>query len=259
MRQLRGTGDMHTGIGKKLGLGFGVAVLVMVLAGGYALYELSKSRGALRDVSKHKMKAALAAFGIRANFDEMIWTSKNILLRGTNEQLFDKELEIFRYKRDRLENIWTPMLEKHLKGPDVTDTQRELYSEFKFHYTIFINAWEETLKVFQEHGYQASDVLVRDRGRVGVEPLIELVRSLRDAALRDMEQAAIRTRRAVVITVVAFFVAMVIAVVATWYVVRQLTTTVQQITATRPGDRQVPCEEHRPFLGREGDPTTRDL
>src|SRR4030042_7186090 len=97
---------MKLNIGKKLGLGFGVVVVIMILAGSFALYQLNKSAAALRDVSEHEMTAALAAFGIRANFDEMVWATKNILLRGKDRKTISKEIERFNYKKNRLETKW---------------------------------------------------------------------------------------------------------------------------------------------------------
>src|SRR5208337_1139325 len=97
---------MKLSIGKKLGLAFGVVVVIMILAGSFSLLELNRSAAAFRDVSEHEMTAALAAFGIRANFDEMVWATKNILLRGKDREILSKEIERFHYKKDRLETMW---------------------------------------------------------------------------------------------------------------------------------------------------------
>jgi len=218
---------MKLNIGKKLGLGFGVVVVVMVLAGGFALYQLNKSSAGLRDMSEHEMTAALAAFGIRANFDEMVWATKNILLRGTDREIFQKEIEVFNYKRNRLETIWQPMLEEVLAGPDVTDEQRTLYADFKSEYVAFVNAWEQAQPIYRSKGRKAVDAIMRGKGRTGADPLIELVRSLRAKALKDMEEAATRTRSAVIIMLIAFVIAVVIAVMATTYIARQLTVLIE--------------------------------
>lgn len=218
---------MKLNIGKKLGLAFGVIVIVMVVAGGFALYQLNKSRAALRDVSEHEMTASLAALGIRANFDEMAWATKNILLRGTDRETFSKEIGIFNYKKDRLETMWEPMLEKILARPDITDEQRKLYDDFKDEYTVFLDAWEQALPVFQSQGREAADEIMRNKGWATREPLIDLVRSLRAATFKDMEEAAARTRAAVIIMLVAFVVAVVIAVIATFYIARQLTIAIE--------------------------------
>jgi CHASE3 domain sensor protein len=218
---------MKLNIGKKLGLGFGVVVVIMVLAGSFALYQLNKSSAALKDMSEHEMTASLAALGIRVNFDEMVWSTKNILLRGTDRETFYKEIEAFNYKKNRLETVWEPMLEKILAGPDVTDEQRKFYDDFKRDYAVFLNAWEQALPVYQSRGREAADAIMRGKGRTAGDSLIELVRSLRAKALKDMAEAAARTRTAVIIMLAAFVVAVVIAFIATAYIVRQLTIAIE--------------------------------
>jgi CHASE3 domain sensor protein len=218
---------MKQNIGKKLALGFGVIVVIMVLAGSFALYQLNKSSAALRDVSEHEMTASLAAFGIRANFDEMVWSTKNILLRGTDQEAFYQEIEVFNYKKNRLETIWQPMLEEILAGPDITDEQRKFYEDFTGEYTAFLDAWEQALLVYQAQGREAADAIMKGKGRAASDYLIELVRSLRAQTLTDMEEAAIRTRTAVIIMLAAFVVAVVIAVITTVYIVRQLALAIE--------------------------------
>lgn len=227
---------MERGLEKKLGLGFGVVVVLILLAGGFALYQLSMSSAALRDVSEHEMSAALASCAIRANFDEMVWATKNILLRGTDQQTFYKEIEKLNDNKNRLETIWRPMLEKQLTAPDVTDEQRKFYEEFKRHYAAFKDTWQQALPVYQSQGQAAADEIMRDKGRAGIEPLIALARSLRESAFKDMEAAAVRTRRAVTIMLATFVVAMVIAVAAIIYIVKQLTMAIEGAARMRRGD-----------------------
>lgn len=229
---------MKLSIGKKLGLGFGVIVVVMVLAGGFALYQLSKSSAALRDMSEHEMTASLAVFGIRANFDEMVWATKNILLRGTDQETFYREIELFNYKKNRLETQWEPMLEKILSGPDVTDEQRKLYDDFKREYAAFLDAWEQALLVYQSQSQKAADVIMKGKGQAAGDPLIELVRSLRANTLQDMEEAAARTRAAVIVLLIAFVVAVVIAVIATFYIARQLTIAIEGTAKVSRGKKK---------------------
>jgi len=229
---------MASSIGKKLGLGFSVIVVVMVLAGGFALYQLNQSRAALRDMSEHEMTASLAAFGIRSNFDEMVWATKNMLLRGTDREAFYKEVEIFNNKKDRLETVWEPMLEKILAGPDITDDQRKYYDTFKSEYTAFLLAWEQALPVYQSQGREAADAIMRGKGRVTGEPLIELVRSLRSNTLQDMEEATARTRKTVVVMLIAFLVAVVIAVISTFYIARQLALAIEGASPVKRGKKK---------------------
>jgi len=224
---------MNSGIGKKLGIGFGVIVAVMTCAGGYAIYQLAKSSAILRDITEHKMTAAVAAFGVRSNFDEMVWSTKNILLRGTNRETMDKELELLNMNKERLETIWTPMLEKLMKGPDIDDYEKQLYEQFQRQYAQFNDAWTEALPVYQSQGQEAADKIMRDRGRGGLGPLLQLVRSLRETSLMQMEEACSRIRTAVTVILAAFVVAMVIAVIAVIYVVRQLTAAIEAVSQHR--------------------------
>ena len=212
----------------KLGLAFVVMVGVTVLAGGFALYQLNRSSAALRDMSEHEMTASLAAFGIRANFDEMVWATKNLLLRGTDQEIFFKEIETFNYKKTRLETLWMPMLEKVLKGPDATEEQRKFLDEFKREYAAFNEAWERALPVYRSQGQEAADAIMSGKGRTADKPLIALVRSMREATFKDMEAAAARTRMVVIIMLAAFVVAVVIAVTVIFYVTRQLTIPLEE-------------------------------
>jgi len=227
---------MKPNIGKKLGVSFFVVVVVMLLGAAFGLYQLNRSSAAFRDVSEHEMTASLAAFGIRANFDEMVWATKNLLLRGTHQETFHKEIETFNYKKNRLETMWQPVLEKVLEGPDLTDQQRKLYDDFKREYATFTDAWQQALPVYQAQGQQAADAIMRDKGRAAGEPLIALVRSLRAAALRDMEAAAARARTAVIIMLAAFAVAMAIAVTATFYIAKELTKAIVEVAKISRGD-----------------------
>jgi len=229
---------MKRAIEKKLRLGFGVVVVVMLLAGGFALYQLNKSQAALRDVPEHELNATLAAFGIRANFDEMLWVTKNILLRGKDRETFYKEIETFNYKKNRLETLWMPMLERILAGPDVTDEQRKLYDDFKGAYAAFLKAWEQALPVYQAQEQETADAIMKGRGRHVAEPLIELVRSLRANTLQNMERAAARTCSAVGIMLVAFIVAVVIAILTTFYIARQLATAIEGTPKVKRGTKR---------------------
>ena len=228
---------MKLNIGKKLGWAFGVVVVIMVLAGGFALYQLNKSSVAFRDVSEHEMTAVFAAFGIRANFDEMVWATKNILLRGTDRETFSKEIEAFNYKKNRLETIWQPMLEPILAGPDITDEQRKFYDDFKGEYADFLNVWERALPIYQSQGREAADAIMKGEGRTVGDPLIELVRSIRAKTLQDMEEAAARTRVVVIIMLAAFVVAVLIAIIATFYIARQLTVAIEGANKGKRGKR----------------------
>ncbi|MBN1255629.1 MAG: MCP four helix bundle domain-containing protein [Deltaproteobacteria bacterium] len=229
---------MQLNIGKRLGLAFGVVVVVMVVAGGFALYQLNTSSTAFRDVSEHEMTVALAAFGIRSNFDEMVWATKNILLRGTDREAFSREIETFNYKKNRLETMWQPMLESILAGPDITDEQRKFYDDFKNEYAVFLDAWEQSLPVYQSRGREAADAIMKGKGRMTSDHLIELVRSLRAQALKDMEDAAARTRMVVITMLVAFLVAVLIAVISTFYIARQLATAIEGMTAGGRGKKK---------------------
>jgi methyl-accepting chemotaxis protein len=219
---------MALNIGKKLGLAFGVIVVIMILAGSFSLFQLSKSAAAFRDISQHEMTAALAAFGIRANFDEMVWATKNILLRGKDREVFAKEIETFNYKKNRLESMWQPMLEPILAGPDVTDEQRKLYDNFKKEYADFLDVWKKAQPVYKAKGRDAADQILKGKGRMTGDYLVELVRSLRAKALKDMEEAAARTKMAVITMLAAFVVAVVIAVMATTYIARQFTAAIEE-------------------------------
>jgi CHASE3 domain sensor protein len=228
---------MKLSIGKKLGLGFGTVVIIMVLAGGFSLYQLNKSAAAFRNVSEHEMTAALAVFGIRANFDEMAWATKNILLRGKNREILSKEIEIFNDKKNRLETLWKPMFEPILKGPDCTDAQRKLYDDFQKEYASFLAAWDKALPVYKSQGRDAADAIMSGKGRKAGEPLTEIVRSLREKALKDMEKATARTRTATIIILIAFVVAVVIAVITTISLARYLKTVIEG-TATNSHQRK---------------------
>jgi CHASE3 domain sensor protein len=229
---------MKLNIGKKLGVSFGVVVVIMVLAGSFALYQLSKSRAALRNVSEHEMTAALAVCGIRANFDEMVWATKNIILRCTDQETCCKEMERFNYKRNRLETMWQPMLEGVLAGPDITDEQRKFYEDFKTEYTAFLTAWDKALPVYQTQGIEAADAIMKGKGQTADDPLINLMRSLRAQTLKDMEEATARTRTVVIIMLVAFVIAVVIAVIATFYIARQLALAIEGAPQVKRGKKK---------------------
>jgi CHASE3 domain sensor protein len=229
---------MQPNIGKKLGLAFGTIVVVMILAGSFSLFQLNKSAAAFRNVSEHEMTAALAAFGIRANFDEMVWATKNILLRGKDREIFSKEIERFNYKKNRLETMWKPMLEPILAGPDITDEQRRFYDDFKKEYAVFLKAWEQAQPVYKAKGRDAADAILKGKGRMAGDYLVELVRSLRAKALKDMEEAAARTKMAVIIMLAAFVVAVVIAIVATTYIARQLTAAIEEAAKVSRGKKR---------------------
>jgi CHASE3 domain sensor protein len=229
---------MQLNIGKKLGLAFGTIVAIMILAGSFSLFQLNKSAAAFRNVSENEMTAALAAFGIRANFDEMVWATKNILLRGKDRDIFFKEIERFNYKKNRLETMWKPMLEPILAGPDITDEQRRFYDDFKKEYAVFLKAWEQAQPVYKAKGRDAADAILKGKGRMAGDYLVELVRSLRAKALKDMEEAAARTKMAVIIMLAAFVVAVVIAIVATTYIARQLTAAIEEAAKVSRGKKR---------------------
>lgn len=229
---------MQLDIRKKLGFAFGTIVVIMILAGSYSLFQLNKSAAAFRDVSEHEMTAALAAFGIRANFDEMVWATKNILLRGKDREIFSEEIERFNYKKDRLETVWKPMLEPILAGPDITDEQRKFYDDFKKEYALFLNAWEQAQPVYRAKGRDAADAILKSKGRRAGDYLVELVRSLRAKSLKDMEEAAARTKMAVITMLAAFVMAALIAVVATTYIARQLTAVIAEAAKVSRGKKR---------------------
>lgn len=226
---------MKQDIGKRVGWAFGVVVVIMIAAAIFSLIQLHKSAAAFRGVSENEMTAALAAFGIRANFDEMVWATKNILLRGEDRDVLSNELKIFEYKKDRLENIWQPMLEKILRGPDINDEQRKLYDDFKKEYADFLDAWGRALPVYKARGRAAADAIIRGKGRKACDCLVELVRSLRQQALNDMEAATARTKTAVTTMLVAFVFSVVIVVIAVVYIFKGLTMAIERRTASRSG------------------------
>jgi len=168
----------------------------------------------------------------------MVWATKNILLRGKDREIFAKEIERFNYKKDRLETMWKPMLEPILAGPDMTDEQRKFYDDFKREYAIFLNAWEQAQPVYKAKGRDAADAILKGKGRKAGDYLIELVRSLRAKALKDMEEAASRTKMAVIAMLAAFVVAVVIAIVATTYIARQLTAIIGEAAKVSRGKKR---------------------
>jgi CHASE3 domain sensor protein len=229
---------MKRDIGKKFGFAFGVVVVIMILTGSFSLFQLNKAVAAFRDVSEHEMTAALAAFGIRANVDEMVWATKNILLRGKDREIFFKEIDRFNYKKNRLETMWQPMLEPILTGPDITDEERKFYDDFKKEYIVFLDAWERAQPVYKAKGQDAADAILKGKGRMAGDYLVELVRSFRAKALKDMEEAAARTKMAAITMLAAFVVAVVIAVVATTSIARQLSTVIEASTKVSRGKKR---------------------
>jgi len=213
---------MKMTIGRKLGLGFGVVVLLLTVAGGFGLYELNSTATTMRDVSED-LDAAVYAFGLRGDLDEMVWATKNILLRGTDPAVLEKELAEFADKKNRLETEWGPDVEAYLAGPRATDEEKQLYAEFQTEYADFLQAWEQALPVYKSQGQEAADTLMRGKGHGALAPLITLVRTARERALAEEEEALARTQVIVTTVIAVLVVAAVIAVVVAYSIARQLT------------------------------------
>lgn len=220
---------MKLTIGRKLGLGFGLVVVLLVAAGGFGLYELNSTATTMSDVADD-LNAAVYAFGIRGDLDEMTWATKNILLRGTDPATLEKELAEFADKKSRLETEWAPDIEAYLASPRATDEERQLYAEFQTEYDDFLQAWERALPVYKSEGQEAADALMRGKGRGALAPLVTLVRTARARAFAAEEDALARTRVILTTVIVVFLVAAVIAVVVAYSVARQLTRAAVQLS-----------------------------
>lgn len=220
---------MKLTIGRKLGLGFGLVVVLLVAAGGFGLYELNSTATTMSDVADD-LNAAVYAFGIRGDLDEMTWATKNILLRGTDQATLEKELAEFADKKSRLETEWAPAIEEYLASPRATDEEKQLYAEFQTEYADFLQAWKQALPVYQSQGQEAADALMRGKGHGALAPLVTLVRTARARALAEEEEALARTQTILIVVLVAFVVAAVIAVVVAYSVARQLTRAAVQLS-----------------------------
>ena len=238
---------MKLNIGAKLALGFGAVMLVLGAAAGYGVWQLNNVSSTFTYVDETRTAAVLEVFQLRANFDEMVWASKNVLLRGTDREDFDKYVaQIDEYGKVVEQN------EALLSAREtLTAEQKQLLAAFIQEHDEFEQAWAQALAAYNaaSGGNQAeADAIMEDKGTGASQPAVELVRSLRTEAQNEI--AATRTvastsiKITLALTVIAIVIAIGVAVFLSRGISGNVAAVVRAAQALAAGDLTQRAEVH---------------
>ena len=203
----------------KLMSSFGVVLLLMLSAGGWAAWQLNRQAEAYDAVLDNEATLAEVADMTRSDFLVQVKAAKDTLLRGEDPQAFDKyaaefeaQIPIIQKDRAEIEAI----------SSSLTEEERGLLRRFDAGWAEYLAAWPKAKEAYGGAGgghYQAADAILKGKDRDAIAALDALgdqASTRRDAAKAALAAQANRTSTVVLILLglatalgcaVAFFLA----------------------------------------------------
>lgn len=205
---------MRITIGKKLGIGFFAVIIVLLTGALFGIYQMRRSSDMLQNVSKRRLALAIEGMAVRACFDEMVWSTKNILLRGTDMNETRKNLLAIDEKKKQLDR-WNLMVAELLSSEDfkISFSLMNHYSEYKKSYSEYTVAWDNALPLYSLGGCETADEIMKKiEDRVGSRIYL-LAMEFRRIAYAELENALKISNLAVLITIITIIISVIAAVV----------------------------------------------
>jgi methyl-accepting chemotaxis protein len=188
---------VQLGIRGKLVLAFGVVLMLMTAAGGWAAAELRSTDAAYRDMISVEGRGAVLAQAMRAQFLIQHQALKNTLMRGDDPKQFEK------YAAELEKNTGDiKALRQEMKGLEsrLSDQQRALLVRFDTGWAGYLAAWPKAKEAFGGPGggkMREADAAMSGKDRDAVEALDELAASMSDARIVRTQQLSDEGARSV--------------------------------------------------------------
>lgn len=205
---------MKVTIGKKLGLGFSLVIGFMLIGTLIGVFQMNNTINTLRQVSEEYLALAIDGTGVRANFSEIVWSTKNILLRGSNTNLIRKELEKIDRIRQEMDE-WNIVVAEHLGSGkiDIPEKLRFIYNDFKDALNTFDAAWLQALPIYSEKGLVQADAFMGDKDKIVSEKITLLASEFRTRAFSELEKAVDLSKTSMLITIITIVLGTILALI----------------------------------------------
>ena len=191
-------------LGTKLYLGFGVVLLLMLASGLYSVTEMRSVSNEYNNVIHQDMETALEAFGMRSWTAQEIKATKDAIIRRENPKNLEKAIREFEEARAKVNEYRQKLQDAEKKGV-LDENQKKHLSEFDQEQKELVDAWEKAKGILLAGGTTAdADAVMLGKGRAALEAVTDMVRLIREGALKSAGEAdadASRSNTVMLITI----------------------------------------------------------
>ncbi len=209
---------------------FGVLLILIGSAGGWAALQLRQQDIAYRHVIENEALAATLAQGMRAGLLLQVQALKNTLLRGEDPKQFEKYAAEFDARASELRQERARLDGFNLK---LTDEQRDQLKKFDAGWAGYLTAWPNAKTAYGGPGggnVKAADAVMSGKDRDAVSSLDGLTESLIAQAEAIGSTVSANAARTQFIVITALGVAVLIGIAIALLFAQNLATALGQMT-----------------------------
>ena len=188
-------------IGHRLGIGFGIVILMTAIMGVSALYQLQTLAGLTEQIYLHPFVVSNAVRDIKANINGMHRSMKDVAIADTLKQI-DEAALIVSKNEQQVYKDFTIVFERFIGKKNTVNLAREMFFDWKaIRDEVIILSWQGKK---EEAAY-----ITREKGALHVEKMTDSIQIMIDYADRkanDFRKDEQKIQKRINITMVGFFV-----------------------------------------------------
>lgn len=206
---------MRITIGKKLSFGFLIVIVVLLAGTIMGIYRMNLASSTLQNVAHRHLVLAVDGMAVRASFAEMVWNTKNILIRGNDLAETRKNLNAMDDRKKQLDR-WNLLVAEHISSGEVEipDSLKEHYTGFKRSLSEYIVAWDNALPAYTIKGPAAADRIMHDIEQKVGSYIYLLAMEFRRIASDELEDALNLSKSAIIITIITIIISAMVSIAA---------------------------------------------
>jgi methyl-accepting chemotaxis protein len=176
-------------LGTKFYLGFGVILFFMLASGLYLVMQTRSINNQYKHVIHDGLETALEAFGMRSWTADEIKATKDALVRHQNPKDLEKAIREFEEARAKVSE-YRQKLQDAEKAGHLGEAEKKYLYEYDQEQKALVDAWEKAKGILLGGGTAAdADAVMRGKGRAALEAVADLVRDMRQVALKSAGEA----------------------------------------------------------------------
>ncbi|MDP3029584.1 MAG: methyl-accepting chemotaxis protein [Deltaproteobacteria bacterium] len=189
-------------LGTKFYLGFGAVLFLMLASGLYSIKEARSVSNQYKDVIHQDLETALEAFGMRVWTTAEIKATKDAIIRYQNPKDLEKAIGEFEEAKAKV-NEYRQKLQDAEKAGHLNEAEKKHLYEYDQEQKALVDAWEKAKGILLAGGTSAdADAVMRGKGRAALESVADLVRGIREGALKAAGEADADASRSNTITLI---------------------------------------------------------
>ncbi len=189
-------------LGTKLYLGFGGVLFLMMASGLYSVTGMRSVSNEYNSVIHQDLETALDASALSSWVAAELKATKDAIIRHENPKDLEKGIREFEEARAKVSEYRQKLQAAEKKGI-LDESQKKYLSTFDQEQKDMVDAWEKAKGILLAGGMSAdADAVMRGKGRKSLEVVEDVVRNVREGALKSASETDGRASRSNTITLI---------------------------------------------------------